>query len=110
MSKRKKQQPPPQYFAIDGKPRPLTPIEALILSAFRQDTDDNRFQDQITIAGFLNGGRCFPSANYRACERLATIALRDLVAMGHLVADQAGWLRLAAQPEPQQTKGTTSDE
>ena len=101
MIRRRTQQQPPRYHE-DGKLRDLTPIERLILSAFEPGATDNRFQDSITIAGWLNGGRCFPRSHYNAAERMATIALRDLVAMGYLQADRSGWLRLADNPPNQE--------
>ena len=92
MSKRKKSS---CYHDADGNLRPLAPIEQTILQAFAQNESDSRFHDAATIAGYLNGGRCFPTSNRNACERVASVVLRDLRAMGYVVADSAGWLRLA---------------
>ncbi len=82
------------YTDADGWPRPLTPIERLILSAFAPDGDD-RTHDALTLAGWLNGGRCFPRPVHRKCEMLAEAVLCDLVAMGYVTRDRSGWHRLS---------------
>ena len=97
MSNRKKSR---RYCDADGNLRPLAPIEQLVLQAFAQNESDSRFHDAATIASYLNGGRCFPTSNRNACERVASVVLRDLRAMGYLVADSAGWLRLAPVSQP----------
>lgn len=85
-----------EYTEADGRPRSLTPAERLVLSAFGDG--DDRTHDPLTIAGVLNGGRCFPRQVHRACERLAEAVLPALVAMKYITRDANGWHRLAEQP------------
>lgn len=101
MTRRRTQKQPPRYHNQDGDLRPLSPIERTILEAFRQPDQDEKLQDEITLASWLCGGYAFPAARFHAAEKLAKLVTRDLVAMGYLTSDDRGWLRLT-DPQPNQ--------